>query len=111
MKGSFFVSESKNNKLNNKKMNNHLSKEIHNEKFDPPADISVKYSVCNPDSCEEQVNVYGTYEIQPTANTENDFPAIAQGATPDMEKRSKEFFRGGADPKPASEWSDEDCID
>ena len=27
----------------------------------------------------ELVNQYGTYEIQPTANTENQYPAIAQG--------------------------------
>lgn len=25
------------------------------------------------------VNAYGTYEIQPTADTENQYPAIAQG--------------------------------
>lgn len=104
------MSESKNNKLNNKNLNNHLSKEIHNEKFDPPADISVNYSVCNPDSCEEQVNVYGTYEIQPTANTENDFPAIAQGENAQMKKRTHKFFRDGDDPNPASDTSDEHCV-
>ncbi len=27
----------------------------------------------------ELVNEYGTYEIQPTADTENQYPAIAQG--------------------------------
>lgn len=27
----------------------------------------------------DMVNKYGTYEIQPTADTNNDFPAIAQG--------------------------------
>ena len=96
MKGSFFVSESKKNKKS---------------KFNPPVEISVNYSVCNPDSCEEQVNVYGTYEIQPTANTENDFPAIAQGETPQMKKRTHKFFRGEKDPNPASEWADKDCVD
>ena len=60
----FFVSESKKNK---------------NSKFNPPVEISVNYSVCNPDSCEEQVNVYGTYEIQPTNDSGHDFPKIAQG--------------------------------
>lgn len=29
--------------------------------------------------CLEQINEYGTYEIQRTADTENFFPAIAQG--------------------------------
>lgn len=32
-----------------------------------------------PDSCLEQINRYGTYNIQPTADTGNFFPAIAQG--------------------------------
>ncbi len=27
----------------------------------------------------DQVNKYGTYNIQPTADTDNEFPAIAQG--------------------------------
>ena len=27
----------------------------------------------------DMINEYGTYEIQPTANTDNTFPAIAQG--------------------------------
>ena len=32
-----------------------------------------------PESCFELVNRYGTYNIQPTADTRNPFPAIAQG--------------------------------
>lgn len=32
-----------------------------------------------PESAGELVNKYGTYNIQPTADTENEFPAIAQG--------------------------------
>ena len=32
-----------------------------------------------PDSAWEMVNKYGTYEIQPTADTENEYPSIAQG--------------------------------
>lgn len=32
-----------------------------------------------PDSSFDLINCYGTYNIQPTANTENTFPAIAQG--------------------------------
>lgn len=30
----------------------------------------------------ELLNKYGTYEIQPTADTENQYPAIAQGFNP-----------------------------
>lgn len=33
----------------------------------------------NSESCTDQVNMYGTYEIQRTADTANFFPAIAQG--------------------------------
>ncbi len=33
----------------------------------------------NPQTVPEIINKYGTYEIQPTADTENTFPAISQG--------------------------------
>lgn len=32
-----------------------------------------------PETAEEMVNRYGTYEIQSTADTENQYPLIAQG--------------------------------
>ena len=32
-----------------------------------------------PESCFDLVNQYGTYEIQPTTNTENVFPLIGHG--------------------------------
>ncbi len=32
-----------------------------------------------PDSTWELINKYGTYEIQPTADTDDAFPKIAQG--------------------------------
>lgn len=33
----------------------------------------------NPKSAYGMLNKYGTYEIQPTADTDNAFPAISQG--------------------------------
>ena len=39
-----------------------------------------------PESCADLVNKYGTYNIQPTADTENLFPLIAPGL-PDEWKR------------------------
>lgn len=33
----------------------------------------------------DMINEYGTYEIQPTANTDNTFPAIAQGLPKDWD--------------------------
>ena len=38
-----------------------------------------------PEDCFDLVNQYGTYNIQPTADTENFFPAIAQGLPRDAE--------------------------
>lgn len=32
-----------------------------------------------PETSFDVVNKYGTYEIQPTADTDNDYPQIAQG--------------------------------
>ena len=32
-----------------------------------------------PENCAEILHKYGTYELQPTSATENDFPKIAQG--------------------------------
>lgn len=104
------MSKSDKNKSDNRNYQSYITKEIHNEKFNPPVDISVKYASCNPESCEEQINCYGTHNIQPTANTDNDFPAIAQGATPEMENRTQEFFRDGDDFNPASDMSPDDCF-
>ncbi len=43
----------------------------------------------NPDTCEEMVTRYGTYEIQATADTQNLFPAIAQGLVRQKPKNNK----------------------
>ena len=42
----------------------------------------------HPDSSFDLINKYGTYEIQPTADTDNPFPHIAQGL-PSTAKRAK----------------------
>lgn len=41
----------------------------------------------NPESCAELLHKYGTYEIQPTAATENEFPQITQGKAKKQKKR------------------------
>ena len=33
----------------------------------------------DPEDCFDLINRYGTYEVQKTADTDNEFPAIAQG--------------------------------
>ena len=42
-----------------------------------------------PDDCADLVNKYGTYEIQPTNDTKNPFPTIAQGLSEFTEKPTK----------------------
>ena len=45
----------------------------------PVEDISSEPFGGMPETAFEMVNRYGTYEIQATADTENMYPAIAQG--------------------------------
>lgn len=49
---------------------------------------SITYMPDSPESPYEMVNKYGTYEIQPTAETANDFPTIAQGLPKHRKKPS-----------------------
>ena len=41
------------------------------------------------DRAVEMLNTFGTYNIQPTANTDNEFPAIAQGSVRQNPKNFK----------------------
>ncbi len=43
-----------------------------------------------PETASEMVNFYGTYEIQATAETDNQYPAIAQGYNPKIRTRDCE---------------------
>ena len=42
-------------------------------------EISVDAVYGNPEDVFDMINKYGTYEIQPTADTENTFPLIFSG--------------------------------
>lgn len=53
-----------------------------------------------PESCYELINKYGTYNIQPTADTANDFPAISHGLS---SKKAKEVEQA------RDEWK-KDCL-
>ena len=59
-----------------------------------------------PENAWELVNKYGTYEIQPTADTADLFPAIAQGVTPELVEQiqkaqpAPEGLSGAAESKP-----------
>lgn len=48
-----------------------------------------------PDTAFEMVNNYGTYEIQATADTKNQYPCIAQGYNPKIIKRDCENSHHG----------------
>ncbi|MBQ8605389.1 MAG: hypothetical protein IJ408_01510 [Clostridia bacterium] len=51
-----------------------------------------------PSDATEQVNKYGTYNIQPTNDSDNEYPAIAQGIS---EKSLKERRRDEIGKPPA----------
>ncbi len=42
-------------------------------------DLSATAILGQPETEFDMVNKYGTYEIQPTADSDNEFPTIAQG--------------------------------
>ncbi len=65
-----------------------------NKKNQNPLEEITNYLPDSPETPFEMVNKYGTYEIQPTAETENSFPAIAQGLPKHRKKPSiKEGFQ------------------
>ena len=45
-----------------------------------------------PDDCADLVNKYGTYNIQPTSDTENLFPLIAPGLPEQWKRMAAPFF-------------------
>ena len=54
------------------------------------AAVSSEDFLTEPESVYEQVNKYGTYNIQPTSATENSFPKIAQGLPKLKNRKIKE---------------------
>lgn len=79
-----------------------------NNKNEFNTELSVEKFTRNPETVDEMLNSYGTYNIQPTAVNENDFPAIAQGENKRMKARPQEFFRGQADENPAADTSEKE---
>lgn len=56
-----------------------IMKNKNKKSLKPEIEISAKNVEGNPDTAFELINKYGTYEIQPTADSDNKFPEIAQG--------------------------------
>ena len=68
--------------------NNKKSKEINKE-------ISSTAIIGEPETVFDMINKYGTYEIQPTADTDNKFPTIAQGFSRKEQERERLDEKGG----------------
>lgn len=45
-----------------------------------------------PETCDELIHKYGTYEIQPTNDSDNDFPKISQGLATDRKRKHYKGF-------------------
>ena len=58
---------------------NYIKGDNMNKKSKGSSTSQNSYDVGNAEDSFELVNKYGTYEIQPTADTENAFPKIEQG--------------------------------
>lgn len=56
---------------------------------EPNLEISVQSVAGEPETSYEMLRKYGTYEIQPTADTKHDFPTIAQGIAENAQKPTK----------------------
>ena len=67
------------------------------QKPDKAVDIPLKVQSLNaqPTDTEELINKYGTYEIQPTSDSGNVFPAIAAGLASQIPRVQDD----GVDPK------------
>ena len=55
-----------------------------NKKKSEPSSDAV---IGQPEDVFELINKYGTYNIQPTADSDNEFPTIAQGYADGVQKR------------------------
>ncbi len=51
-------------------------------------EIAATQVVGQPQNAIELINKYGTYEIQPTCDSDNDFPKIAQGLPKEKNRKA-----------------------
>ncbi len=66
--------------------------------FHAPLEVSSEGWDSTPDTAVEMINTYGTYEIQATADTKNEFPAISQGLPSENVKPKPKNFDEGVVP-------------
>lgn len=63
-----------------------MNMEKENKNYINQMEERVTYVPGNPETPWEMVNKYGTYEIQPTGDIDNEFPTIAQGLPKNAKK-------------------------
>lgn len=89
--------------MNNCNSNCNADNQFINSKKEHKKDRGISVSIdpsaaswdSTPNTCEEMINTYGTYEIQATADTEFMFPAISQGLpSEDIAEIPKHFHEG-----------------
>ena len=64
-----------------------------NENYINQMEERITYIPDSPETPSEMVNKYGTYEIQPTAETDNEFPTIAQSLPKKVKKPTVKPFK------------------
>ena len=64
-----------------------------NENYINQMEERITYIPDSPETPSEMVNKYGTYEIQPTAETDNEFPIIAQSLPKKAKKPTVKPFK------------------
>ena len=64
-----------------------------NKNYINPLEENTTYIPDNPETPSEMVNKYGTYEIQPTNDIDNEFPTISQGLPRKAKKPTVKPFK------------------
>ena len=59
------------------------------EKKDMPTETDKQIVNGQPETVEELLHKYGTYEIQPTLDSDNEFPKIGTGLPTETEKKQR----------------------
>ena len=64
-----------------------------NKNYINPLEERITYIPDSPETPSEMVNKYGTYEIQATGETDNEFPTISQGLPKKAKKPTVKSFK------------------
>ena len=84
MQRPFFISKHSNSGQDNRKRSVNMKDKKYENR-----EIELRNVPGQPETAEDMVNKYGTYNIQPTADTDNSFPKIAQGLAKPKNRKIK----------------------